>query len=87
MKTLEMTTSEDYRRRVNLVTDYVRTHLQENISIDVLSEISSFSPYHFQRVMSAFLGQTIGSFVQRTRLEKAADLLYHTDMSISDIAY
>lgn len=87
MKQKGLSLSEDYQRRVNLVTDYVRTHLQEDISIDTLSQISAFSPFHFQRVISACLGESIGTFIQRTRIERAAKLLTNSKMRVSEIAY
>lgn len=80
-------TREEYLKRVNLVIEYVNNHLGENIDLNRLAEISNFSPYHFHRVMSAFLGEPLGTFIVRTRIETAARLLRYTDLSISEIAY
>ena len=39
-----------YIERINAVQDYIENHLDEEISIRQLSQIASFSEYHFQRI-------------------------------------
>lgn len=78
---------EEYQKRVNIVVEYINNHLGENINLSTLAEISNFSPFHFQRIMKAFLGEPIGSFIIRKRVETAAQLIRHTDLPILDIAY
>lgn len=80
-------TTDDYLRRVNRVVEYIRAHLSEEIDLKKLAEISAFSPFHFHRILSAFLGEPVGEFIVRTRLETAARLLRYTEMSVSEIAY
>ena len=41
----------------------------------------------FHRIMKAFLGEPVGTFIVRTRTEAAARLLRYSDMPIADIAY
>lgn len=81
------TTKEEYLKRVNIVVEYIIKHRGENIDINMLAEMSSFSPYHFHRIMRAFLKEPIGAFILRIRVETAARLLRQTDIPISDIAY
>jgi len=38
------------RRQVMRVTDYIRAHLSEDLSLDVLAQQVGFSPYHFARL-------------------------------------
>lgn len=80
-------TTNDYQRRLNLVVEYVRMHLDEEIDLRTLAGISSFSPYHFHRIVSAMLGEPIGEFIIRTRIETAAWLLRYTDTLVSEVAY
>lgn len=80
-------TKEEYLKRVNEVIEYINNHLGEDIDLNRLAEMSHLSLYHFHRVMSAFLGEPLGAFIVRTRIETAARLLRYTDLSISDIAY
>lgn len=80
-------TIEEYHRCVNLVVEYINNHLGEEIDLEMLADISHFSPYHFHRIMKAFLGEPLGMFIVRTRVETAARLLRYSTMSVGDIAY
>ncbi|WP_295938799.1 GyrI-like domain-containing protein [uncultured Alistipes sp.] len=81
------TTIHDYQRRINIVIDYIRTHLDEDIDLRRLAEVSSFSPCHFHRIVSAFLGEPLGEFIARTRIETAARMLRYSELPISEIAW
>ena len=45
-----------YLSRVNRVLDYIESHLSESLSLSDLAEVALFSPYHFHRIFSAFMG-------------------------------
>lgn len=64
-----------YEGRVNAAMDYIEAHLGEELTVDQLARVAHFSPYHFHRIFGAVTGETIGSFVARVRLERAATLL------------
>src|SRR5574344_2627053 len=80
-------TREDYSRRVNIIVEYINNHLADDIDLEVLAGISNFSPYHLHRIVKAFLGEPIGAFITRVRVETAARLLRYSDMPIQEIAY
>lgn len=80
-------TLEEYRKQVNIVIEYIDNHLHEPIELVRLADVSHFSPYHFHRIMRAFLGEPIGAYIVRRRLETAAMLLRYTDLPVSEIAY
>jgi len=82
-----ISTKEDYLKRVNIVIEYINNHLDEDIDLEKLADISNFSKWHFQRMMRAYLGEPIGIYIIRLRVETAAKLLRYSKMSISDIAY
>ncbi len=81
------TTKEEYQKCVNVVVEYINQHLGEDIDLKSLAKISNFSPFYFHRIMKAFLGEPIGTFIVRTRTETAARLLRYSDIPIADIAY
>ena len=81
------TTKEEYQKCVNVVVEYINQHLGEDIDLKSLAKISNFSPFYFHRIMKAFLGEPIGTFIVRTRTEAAARLLRYSDIPIADIAY
>ena len=82
-----LSTKEDYLKRVNVVTEYISKHLDEDIDLEKLAELSHFSKWHFQRMMKAYLGEPIGNYIIRMRVETAAKLLRYSKMPVSEIAY
>ena len=62
------TTKEEYQKCVNVVVEYIIQHLGEDIDLKSLARISNFSPFYFHRIMKAFLGEPIGTFIVRTRI-------------------
>lgn len=76
-----------YLSRINKVQDYIEKHLEDELCIQQLAGIASFSEYHFQRIYRQLTGESLYSFIKRLRLEKAVFLL-RTDhnRSILDIA-
>lgn len=79
---------KEYIYRINKVVDYIEANLDKELSLEVLSEVALFSPFHFHRIFSAFVGETLNEYVKRIRLEKSATLLAaNPEESISEIAY
>ena len=66
-----MVTTE-YSRRMNRVLDYIDQHLDEALDLNLLAQVAHFSSYHFHRVFSEWVGETLHDYVQRRRLARAA---------------
>lgn len=81
------TTLEEYHRRINLLIEYINNHLDETIDLGQLAEKTGFSRWHFHRIVGAFLGEPIGAFIVRMRIETAARLLRYTNLPVKEIAY
>lgn len=80
-------TKEEYQKQINVIVEYINNHLSDNIDLEKLAEVSCFSPCHFHRILKAFLGEPIGAFIIRMRVETTARLLRYTEMSIQEIAW
>lgn len=80
-------TTEEYQRKINIIVEYINNHLSETIDLDILAEMSGFSPWHFHRIVKAFLGENIGAFIIRMRVETAARLLRYSDMPVQEISW
>ncbi len=78
---------QDYHKRVNKVLHYINTHLDEDLDVSKLAEVSNFSPFHFHRIMRAFLNEPLKAYIVRIRLEKAAMLIQSTDLKMIDITF
>jgi AraC family transcriptional regulator len=65
----------EYEHRVNRVIDHIRAHRAEELTLEALSRVAAFSPFHFHRVFKAVTGENLFELVQRIRLEAAAGAL------------
>ncbi|MCI1779300.1 MAG: AraC family transcriptional regulator [Bacteroidales bacterium] len=83
----KQSTIEEYRKRINIIVEYVNNHLDENIDLEKLAGLSHFSTFHFHRIAKAFLGEPIGMFIMRTRVETAARFIRYSNVPIREIAY
>ncbi len=78
----------EYKRRINLVIDYIEQHLQQKLDLDLLASVACFSPFHFHRIFKVETGETLNDFVRRLRLEKAAGTIIHSSkLSMTEVAY
>lgn len=75
--------NERFRR----VLDYVDSHLDGNLSLDVLAGIAAYSPHHFHRRFSALAGMPVHRYVQLSRFKRAAwQAAFRTEVSLTDVA-
>ncbi|APE48927.1 AraC family transcriptional regulator [Delftia sp. HK171] len=68
----EQASRAEYARRINRVLNYIDAHLDQPLDGAHLADIANFSRFHFHRIFAAWMGETLGSYAQRRRLEKAA---------------
>jgi AraC family transcriptional regulator len=64
-----------YADRMQRVTEYIDRHLDRPLDLDTLAAVAHFSPYHFHRLFSAWMGETVGDYLRRRRCEIAATRL------------
>ncbi|MGH9380187.1 MAG: AraC family transcriptional regulator [Thermoanaerobaculia bacterium] len=85
-KTLEEVPA-DYVKRVNRAIDYVVRNLDCNLNLQDVARAACFSPFHFHRVFKSLIGETLGQFVKRQRLERALWLMSHAPgRSLTEVA-
>ncbi len=81
-------TKHDYIQRVNAIIDFIDANLNTDLSLESLSEMAAFSPFHFHRIFLEITGETPNTFITRKRVEKIASiLLVGTDEPLNDLAY
>lgn len=76
-----------YRQKLNIIKEYIHNNLDTKIELKTLAELSHLSSFHFHRISRALLGEPIGTYISRTRLETAAKMIRYTALTIEDIAY
>ncbi len=67
----------DYQARVNRAIDHITANLDQPLPLEDVAKVACFSPYHFHRIFRALVGETLGQFIKRVRLERALYLLSH----------
>lgn len=72
---LHQQSRKEYIQRINRVVDYIDAHLDEEHSLEKLSQVAFFSPFHFHRIFKALTGETINNYVKRIRLQRAGSML------------
>ena len=83
-----MSISSPHATRVRRVCDYINHNLDEDCSLEKLSEVAICSKYHFHRVFQSFVGVSAIKFVQLARLKRASfRLAFERERSITEIAF
>ncbi len=80
--------STAHQKRIHQVLDYIEAHLEDNLSLETLSGLAHYSPFHFHRIFKMVTGETPNGYVKRKRIEKAASvLLRKKDITISELSF
>ena len=76
----------DYSEPIAEVMQYIRAHICEPLSREVLAEVAGFSVPHFHRIFTAQVGESAVSYVRRLRLERAGRKLRMGAVDITEVA-
>lgn len=79
--------NETQLERYKNLLSYLDTHFAEDINIEKVEKVSHYSYRNINRIFNALHHETIGKYIKRLRLEKAAQYLKYSPMSISDISF
>jgi len=71
--------------RFTELTTWIPTHLNEDLSVEVLAGRACLCPRHFSRRFKADLGTSPADFVERLRLDEARRRLSNEDNSIGNV--
>ncbi len=77
----------DYSERINKVLNYIQDNIEKSFQLKELSKIGNFSPFHFHRIISSFIGEPLNAYIKRKKLEKAAQLLRFSEQTITNISF
>jgi AraC family transcriptional regulator len=73
-------------RRLRHVTDYIESHLGEDLSLLTLAAEAGVSAAHFARAFKRAVGKSVHRYLLGRRVEWARALLAGTEQSIAEIA-
>ncbi len=79
---------KEYFLRIRRVLAYIQENLSDDLSLEKLSGIACFSPFHFQKIFSQYVGESPKQYIMRLRLERIAHhLKLYPALSISDASF
>ncbi|PKO79700.1 MAG: AraC family transcriptional regulator [Betaproteobacteria bacterium HGW-Betaproteobacteria-13] len=79
--------TKEYKKRIERVIQYIEANLDNKISLAEVANVSHFSAYHFHRIFTAIVGETVNDYIVRRRLERAVNLLiFKTELSVTQVA-
>jgi len=76
----------EYSAPITKVIDWLRQHLEENVSVSALAEVAGLSTSYFRRWFHREVGSSPSDYVTQLRIERSKQLLTQTDQSITKIA-
>lgn len=62
----------EYDSRMHQVLAYIDEHLDQPLDLSTLAEVACFSSFHFHRLFAAWMGETLGDYLRRRRIEIGA---------------
>jgi transcriptional regulator of acetoin/glycerol metabolism len=68
------------------VREYVEVHLGESIDLSILAGVAGLSMHHFARQFKQSTGVTPHFYLTKKRVERAQQMLIHTDLSLAEVA-
>lgn len=76
-----------YADKINRVCNYINEHLNDDLSVEQLSQVANFSKFHFHRQFSEYTGINVFKFIQLLRLKHASyQLVFNRRYRVIDIA-
>lgn len=79
--------TKSYAETINKVCDYINAHINDDLSVEKLSQVANFSKFHFHRQFSTYTGLNVARYILMLRLKRASyQLVFNKDYRIIDIA-
>jgi AraC family transcriptional regulator len=76
-----------YISSVNKALQFIDKNLDTNLSLETISKVACFSPFHFHRIFKAITNETLNAYISRKRIEKVASVLTHKpEVSIAELS-
>jgi AraC family transcriptional regulator len=66
---------------------FIESNLRRELRIESIASVAAYSPWHFQRLFGALVGEPVGAYIRRRRLTSALLELASTTRPIADVAW
>ncbi|MGB0848900.1 MAG: AraC family transcriptional regulator [Thiolinea sp.] len=79
--------NQKYKVRIEAALHYIEAHKHEKIRLSDVAKVSHFSEFHFHRIFSSAMGETLNDYIARRRLECAVNMLvFDPEKSMTEVA-
>lgn len=83
---MKQETLDSYEKAVNGVIEYINQHLYSSLDVAMLAGIANLSEFHFHRIFKSIIGENVGEYIIRLRLEGIASHLKLKPYSLEELA-
>ena len=83
---LENAKNLQHQQRINEALLHIQDHLGSRLTLECLAKVACLSSYHFHRIFTAHVGETLHHHVCRLRMDRSAFKLRYGKDAIADIA-
>ena len=84
---MKETTRQYYEERILVALNYIQKNLDTPLTLEAVSEVACFSPFHFSRIFGGLVGETLTEHIKRLRLERSVNLLVSSRKPIIEVAF
>jgi len=85
MEFKKLATRKNHRDSLLRTLAYIENNLDRPLAVSDCASIACFSHFHFHRIFSATMKETVGQYIKRRRVEKATYQLLSTDKTVTEI--
>jgi AraC family transcriptional regulator len=77
-----------HKASIHKALTYIEHHLDDRLTIEKVAEAAAYSPYHFHRIFSYLIGESVHQYIHRKRMVKAGiALVVSPQISIESLAF
>ncbi len=76
----------DYIKKVSRAISFIEKNLEQEIRLSDIARKACLSEFHFHRIFSALVGCSVGEYIRKRRLSRAAEELLVTRTRVIEIA-
>ena len=76
----------DLLTQLNRAMEYVEQHICDDMTLDDVSSVTSYSPYHFGKLFYYIADMPLSEYIRKRKLTRAAMELQNTALRVIDIA-
>ncbi len=84
---VKLSTKTELYKRICRAKEYIDSSFTDDLTLEKISKEACLSQYHFLRIFKSVYKNTPHQYLTSKRIEKARNLLFGTEMSITEICF